>query len=113
MLRVEIQQLDGALICRLEGRFTGAGAQQVRTLVTECQSEMRLIVDLTEVMYIDSVGEGVLSLLKRLGSQFVAETSYSKHVCERLNLPLAGNDKPNAPASGDSNGKGTDGNGSD
>ena len=30
MLRVETQQLDGALICRFEGRLTGEGAEQVR-----------------------------------------------------------------------------------
>jgi len=36
MLRVETQELDGALICRLEGRFTGKGAEEVRTLVTRC-----------------------------------------------------------------------------
>jgi hypothetical protein len=71
---------------------------------------MSLVVDLTEVMYIDSVGEEVLTLLKRLGSQFVAETSYSKDVCERLDLPLAGKDKSNTPVSAGSNRKGTDGN---
>jgi hypothetical protein len=34
MLRVETQQLDGTLICQLEGRFTGEGAEEVRRLVT-------------------------------------------------------------------------------
>ena len=48
---------------------------------------MNLVVDLTEVMYIDGIGEDVLLLFKRLGAQFVAETSYSRDVCERLRLP--------------------------
>ena len=89
MLRVETQELDGALICRLEGRFTGEGAEHIRMLVTQCRTDIRLVVDLTEVMYIDAIGEEVLLLLRRLGAQFVAETSYSRDVCERLHLPQA------------------------
>jgi anti-anti-sigma regulatory factor len=87
MLRVETQELDGALLCRLEGRFTGVGAEHIRTLVTQCHTDMTLVVDLTEVMYIDAIGEEVLLLVKRLGAQFLAETSYSKDICERLRLP--------------------------
>jgi anti-anti-sigma regulatory factor len=88
MLRVETQESVDALTFRLEGRFTGEGAEQVRALVTRCNNEMRLVIDLTEVLFIDALGERVLSFLKRLGAQFVAETSYSRDVCERLHLPL-------------------------
>jgi hypothetical protein len=87
MLRVETQELDGALICRLEGRVTGDGAEYIQTLVSRCQIAMKLVVDLTEVMYVDAIGENVLLLLKKLGAQFVAENSYSIDVCERLQLP--------------------------
>jgi anti-anti-sigma regulatory factor len=87
MLRVATQELDGALMCRLEGRFTGEGAEHVRTLATQCSSCLRLVIDLTEVMYIDAIGEDVLLLFKRLGAQFIADTSYSRDVCERLHLP--------------------------
>jgi len=89
MLRVETKELGGALTFRLQGRFTGEGAEQVRSLVTRSQPEMKLIIDLADVMYIDAVGEGVLSFFKRLGAQFVSETAYSRNICERLNLPLA------------------------
>jgi anti-anti-sigma regulatory factor len=88
MLRVETQQLDGALICKLEGRFTGKEAEQVRTLVARCDSKLKLVVDLTEMMFIDFVGEEVLSFTKKLGAQFIAETSYSRDICDQLNLPL-------------------------
>ena len=80
MLRINTQQSDGALICRLEGRFTGQGAEQVRLLVTRLDAKLRLVVDLTEE---------VLSFVKKLGAQFIAETAYSRDTCERLNLPLA------------------------
>jgi len=95
MLRVETEQLDGALICRLEGRFTGEGAEEVRRLVTRCDNKLGLVVDLTDVMFIDAIGEEVLLFVKRLGAQFVAETSYSRDVCERLELPFIGKRKSN------------------
>ena len=88
MLRVQTQELDGALICRFEGRFTGKGAEEVRTLVTRCDSKLELVVDLTDVMFIDAIGEEVLLFVKRLGAEFVAETSYSRDVCERLETPV-------------------------
>src|SRR5271165_334475 len=97
MLRVQKQELDGALICRLEARFTGKGAEEVRTLVTRCDSKVELVVDLTEVMFIDAIGEEVLMFVKRLGAQFVAETSYSRDVCERLELPLISEPKSTMP----------------
>jgi anti-anti-sigma factor len=106
MLRVQTQELDGALICRLEGRFTGKEAEEVRTLVTRCDSQLELVVDLTDVMYIDAIGEEVLLFVKKLGAQFVAETSYSRDVCERLKLPSIGKRKANMQVPGNSNGNG-------
>ena len=106
MLRVQTQELDGALICRLEGRFTGEGAKEVRTLVTRCDGKLELVVDLTDVMFIDAIGEEVLLFVKRLGAQFVAETSYSRDVCERLQLPLIGKRTSNMHVPGKSNGDG-------
>jgi hypothetical protein len=88
MLRIETEELDGALICRLEGRFIGEGAEQVRALVTRCNSKLQLVVDLTEILFIDAIGEDVLSFVKKLDAQFIAETSYSRDICERLHLPL-------------------------
>jgi hypothetical protein len=84
-----MQDLPNASIFRLEGRLTGEDAEHVRTLVTRCHIAMRLVVDLTEVTFIDAVGESALSLLRRLGAKFVAEDAYVIGVCQRLHLPLA------------------------
>jgi hypothetical protein len=100
MLRVETQQVGTTLIFRLEGRFTSDGAEQVRLLVARCDSKLELIVDLTEVTFIDAVGENVLSLLKKLGAEFVAETAYSRDICDRLSLPLLGSPTQSSQASG-------------
>lgn len=87
MLRVELR---GSLL-KLEGRLTGADAEHIRALMTRSYAGPRVVVDVTEVTFVDAVGEAVLSLLGRLGAEFVAETAYVSDVCERLQLPLAHN----------------------
>ena len=91
MLRVQTQQSKNAIIFRLEGRFTREGAEHVRALVAAQSNNngTEFVFDLTELLFVDSVGEEVLSFLRRLGAQFVAETAYALDVCERLDLPLA------------------------
>jgi hypothetical protein len=89
MLRAEMQDSEKGLMVRLEGRFTGDDAEHVRMLVTRRNIEGQLLVDLTEVTFIDSVGEATLSFLSRLGAKFVAEDAYVLDVCKRLYLPLA------------------------
>ena len=91
MLRVETQELDGALICPSKADSPARELRKSVTLVTRCDSKLELVVDLTDVMFIDAIGEEVLLFVKRLGAQFVAETSYSRDVCERLQLPLVRN----------------------
>lgn len=102
MLRVEIHDSVDAMIFKLEGRFTDGGADHVRTLVTRCPPQMELVIDLTDITFIDSDGEEVLLFLRRLGAEFIAETSYTLDFCERLSLPLAGNGAPNRLVSGTS-----------
>jgi hypothetical protein len=91
MLRVEIRDSADTLVLRLEGRFTGDDAKYTRTLTTRFAARVKLLVDLTEVVFIDAAGEEVLSFLGRFGAGFVAPNSYTLDVCERLNLPVASN----------------------
>jgi len=103
MLRVITSQTVDILTFKLEGRLIGERAEQVRTLVTRSNTEMRLVVDMTELMFVDAVGEEALSFLKRLGAQFLAKTAYSMDVCERLHLPLVPK-QDSGTLSADSNG---------
>lgn len=89
MLRVDVRNSANTLSLKLEGRFTGDDAENTRTLITRCRDGMRLLVDLTEITFIDSVGEEVLWFFSRFGAEFVAQSSYTLDVCERLDLPLA------------------------
>lgn len=89
MLRVDIRESANTLSIKLEGRFTGTDAENARMLMTGCGEGVRLVVDLTEVTFIDSVGEEVLSFFGRFGAEFVAQTSYTLDLCERLHLLVA------------------------
>ena len=91
MLRVEICDSAETLILKLEGRFTGDDAEQTRTMAVRCAARGKLLVDLTEVVFIDAVGEEVLSFLGQLGAEFGAPNSYALDVCERLNLRVVPN----------------------
>lgn len=100
MLRVEIQDTENSLILTLEGRFTDGAAENARSLMTRCREGMRLIIDLTEVTFVDSTGEEALSFFGRFGAEFVAQTSYALDICERLHLRLARGGAPIANNSG-------------
>jgi hypothetical protein len=89
MLRIELRDSAGALNVKLEGRFTGDHAEHARSLIARYADHVKLVVDLTDVVYVDAVGEQVLSFLGRLGAEFAAATSYTVDVCERLQLRLA------------------------
>ena len=88
MLRADMRVSENDVVLRLEGRFTGEDAEHVRMLVTRSNIERGLVLDLTEVTFIDAVGEATLSFLKRLGAKFVAEDAYILDMCKQLDLPL-------------------------
>ena len=107
MLRVQIRESSAVIIFRLEGRFTREGAEHVRSLVIESNNNgIKLVFDLSELLFVDNVGEEVLLFLRRLGARFIAETSYTLDVCERLDLPLAHKAVIHTPSPDGSNGHG-------
>jgi hypothetical protein len=91
MLRFEIRNKGETSHIMLEGRLVGDDAEHVRIEIARCPVSAKPIVDLTEVVFIDNVGEQVLSFLGRLGAVFVAPNSYTLDVCERLNLSVVPN----------------------
>ena len=84
MFRAEILWLANGPTLKMEGRLVGEWAEQAMCLVTTDVVPKGLIVDLTEVSYVDSVGERLLSWLGRVGAVFVARNVYAIAVCERL-----------------------------
>jgi len=100
MLRAEISGSADTFYLKLQGRFVGGAAEDTRMLMARSAAGVRLVVDLTEVVFVDAVGEEVLSFFGRLGAEFVAPTSYSLDVCERLHLFLA--ESPGSTANSES-----------
>ena len=86
MFRAEILWLANGPTLKMEGRLVGEWAEQARYLVTTDVVPKGLIVDLTEVSYVDSAGERLLSWLGSVGAGFVASGVYAPAVCERLGL---------------------------
>ena len=89
MLRVEFEDVGDTLTMRLEGRFVGPFAEDARDLVTRCKVPPRLVVNLSEVTFVDGAGEEMLSWFARIGGEFIADNCYPLDVCQRLHLPMA------------------------
>jgi hypothetical protein len=86
MFRAEIEWLASGPTLKLEGKLVAGWAEQAMCLVTKDVLPKGLIVDLTEVSYIDSVGEQFLKWLDSVGALFVVGSVYAFAVCDRLGL---------------------------
>ena len=86
MLRAEFDHKSDHLELKLEGRLVGAWAVQVKSQVSRHLIPTGLLVDISEVTYVDSIGEQLLISFRDLHAKFVAETCYALEVCERLRL---------------------------
>jgi len=95
MLRAEFNQRNNGLVLKLEGRLVSAWAVQVKSLVSRHFVSNGLLVDMSEVTYVDSVGEQLLLWLRDLHAEFAAETCHARDTCQGLHLPLKGDaDRP-------------------
>jgi hypothetical protein len=89
MLRVAIEDSANTLRVVLQGRLVGEEAVSARSLMTRYRAGIKLVVDLSEVTFVDASGEGLLSFFGRFDAVFIADTSYSRYICERLHLRVA------------------------
>jgi len=91
MLRVTFEDRPSdTTILKLEGRLAGKFAEAASAAVTGRKKlPHKLVIDLTAVSVIDEVGEKLLLWLRQIGGEFIAENSYSRFVCESLQLPIA------------------------
>ena len=97
MLRMEFYELPDCMKMRMEGRFVRDFAEHARMLIGDSPLSSKLVVDLSEVNYVDAVGEEVLLWFKEIGVTFSAESAYSSDVCERLQLPIE-SERPSSQA---------------
>jgi len=88
MFRAELKQLANGSVLKMEGRLVGDWANEAKSLLSNGPVPKGLIVDVTEVSYVDLVGEQVLTWLGSVGARFVAKAAYAAGMCKRLNLPI-------------------------
>jgi len=87
MFRAEIRWLASGPTLKLEGRLVADWAERARLLVTKEVIPQGLIVDLSDLSYVDSTGEQLLTWLASVGAEFVAGNGFAECICERLRLP--------------------------
>jgi len=90
MFRMEFCEMPNWPYVRVEGRFVGDFAEHARLLIAKAEAPSRFVVDLSDMSYIDEVGEEVLIWFKEIGVRFTTDSLYSHGVCDRLQLPMRG-----------------------
>ena len=88
MLRVEVHDASNTTWPRVDGRFVGAFAEDTKAMVVRCKLPSHLVVDLSEVTFVDAESEEVLLWLACIGALLVANSCYALDVCEKLHLPI-------------------------
>jgi len=86
MLRID---LLGTATLRMSGRMAEGCREEVETFVGLHGALPSMVVDLSEITYVDRAGEEVLCWLGQLGAKFMADNTYGLHVCDRLHLSIA------------------------
>ena len=89
MFRITFKERSTGVTMLVEGRLVADFADEARELVVRQNLPADLVVDLSEVTFADSAGEEALSWLSGVGAKFVAESSYSLYLCERLQLKIS------------------------
>ena len=99
MLRVEFNEnVNGVLIVRLIGRMVVPYAEDARSTLAQRRLPPSIIVDLSDVAFVDLFGEQVLLWLGRLGATFVADNNvYARSLCEDLQLRVSEGPGPVEP----------------
>ena len=88
MLRIHVNEHSSGTTIRIEGRLVREFAEDFRIRQTFSKFPARLLVDLSDVIFVDDIGEEVLSWFKSVGVKFIANSAYSLDVCKRLCLPV-------------------------
>jgi hypothetical protein len=88
MFRIDVNGEDGKPTMKIAGRLGTQCAEELKRQVLRRRDPHRLVVDLSEVTFVDDSGEEALSWLGRIGAQFMAQGFYCLGVCERLHLAI-------------------------
>jgi len=93
MLRITSHESDGAVRLKLEGMLKGAWVHEMEHSWRKAASDgnKSLIVDLTDVEFVDTAGRYLLALIHAHGASFVAVTPMMAELVAEIS---AGSDLP-------------------
>jgi len=76
MLRITSKEYNGTIRLKLEGKLKGTWVPEMERCWRRAapSQDKELIVDLTEVEFVDTAGKYLLALMHAYGASFVADT---------------------------------------
>jgi len=89
MLRIFLENHGETSIVRIEGKFAGPDSFNYVSKLIQGLPPNRVLVDLSEVTYVDADGEEALFWLSQIGVSFKATSYYIIDLCRRLCLKMA------------------------
>ncbi|MDR3793009.1 MAG: hypothetical protein P4L03_06480 [Terracidiphilus sp.] len=89
MLRIFLENHGETSIVRIEGKFAGPESFNYVSKLIQGLPPNRVVVDLSEVIYVDAEGEEALFWLSQIGVFFKATSYYTIEICRRLCLKMA------------------------
>jgi hypothetical protein len=87
MMKIEIGEDGGRLILKVEGRLAGPWVCELERCwrsARETQQKRALLVDLTDVSYIDQAGQYLLQLMHQDGASFAAAGLLTESIVNRI-----------------------------
>ncbi|HZT37057.1 MAG TPA: STAS domain-containing protein [Bryobacteraceae bacterium] len=87
MLRITLHDSPTVLRFQLEGKLVGPWVAELRRswqTTWSVQAGRKLVIDLTDVAFIDDSGKQLLSELYELGAQFVARQPLTRAIVEQV-----------------------------
>jgi anti-anti-sigma regulatory factor len=87
MLMINEQQREGAVVFKLAGALTGVWADELERCwrnATVSASAPRVLVDLTEVTFVDESGKELLRLMREEGAELIARDILMKSIVEEI-----------------------------
>ncbi|MDR3723727.1 MAG: hypothetical protein P4K83_04480 [Terracidiphilus sp.] len=89
MLRIFLENHGETSIVRIEGKFAGPDSFNYVSRLMQGLQPNRVVVNLSEVSYVDADGEQALVWLCQIGASFKTTTYYTIDLCRRLSLKMA------------------------
>ncbi len=87
MLKITVNDETEAVRIRLEGRLTGPWVSELeRCWCTVCPSvrQRHLVLDLTDLEFVDAAGKYLLALMQSRGAEFAACTMTMRDLVEEI-----------------------------